>query len=171
MKALMIGAALLAAGPALAQTPPSTPPAAAAADGMHMRGGGGLPSMHGLRGTWRDLSPEGRQIMRSALMNARDREARGRIQAARARMLDVLAQERLDVAALERAMADERSLAQAQHARAQSAMLDGLKRLSAADRRALAAGAREMRERMEARRERWRERREQIREERRRETI
>lgn len=140
---------------ALATLPLAAPPAA------HAQGvaDGGIGALAGLRVFLRDLSPEGRETMRAAFAPLADDDTRPRIRALRVRMLDTLAAERLDVAALERAMLEERALSQGAHARVQSAMLQAIQRLSPADRRVLAAALRNAGDRRGRLRERLRERR------------
>lgn len=111
--------------------------------------GGGLPA--GPRG-FAGMSDAGRTVMRDAMRGAGDRRAdRAAVRAARERMLDLLGADRLDTAAIKRAMDEEREIANDSRARAQAALLTGFARLSVADRRAFVADARAMKGRMEAR--------------------
>lgn len=146
---------LMAAGPVLAQPAPPEPP-------KQERGMGG----RGMRGEmFAGMSEAGRGVMREAMRAGReDRMAnREQVKAARDRMLGVLEADRLDVAALKRAMDDERKAADASHDRRQTAMLAAYQKLSVEDRKAFVAGARATREKMADRvqtmRERMRERR------------
>lgn len=111
-------------------------------------------------GRFSSLSEPGRAVMREAMRGAREdrRSDREAVRATRERMLTLLDAERLDTAALRRAMDEERELASASRERAQAALLAGFAKLSPADRRAYVADARAMKSRMEARFERFRER-------------
>lgn len=162
LRAATIGILLAGAAPLFAQvTAPSAPaavPAPAVPASPDMRAGPGGHAMHGeLRGGSRGgmfagMSGAGRTIMRDAMQAGGDRRtSHEAVKAARDRMLVVLDAERLDTAALKRAMDDERSAAQQGHDRRQTAMLAGFTKLSAADRRVFVANARAMRTRMEAR--------------------
>ena len=150
--------------PALAQSAPPAPPAPS----MQEYGGkhGGYHGFGGLRAMMRNLSPEGRETLSQAMRSVRQDGTREQIEAARARMLDLLAAERLDVAAIQRVMLEERNLAAGKQQRMQAAMLGAYQRLSLADRRAFVASAREVRARVEERRSRWRERMRERRDER-----
>lgn len=110
-------------------------------------------------GAYAGMSTEGREAMRTA-MRAGMEERRAeldKIKGARDRMLAVVEADRLDTAALKRAMDEERSIAAASHDRRQSAMLAALSKLSVEDRKAFVAGARSSRERMAERLENRRE--------------
>ena len=145
---------LLAGGvPVMGQTLPPTPPAPA--EGAMARHGG----MMGKR-VFVAMSEAGRRTMQDAMQAGGDRKAdRETVKAARERMLTVLDSERLDTAALKRAMDGERVAANAGHEKRQAAMLAGFSRLSAADRKAFVAEARSMKTRMEARIDKRRARR------------
>lgn len=143
---------LLAATPAIAQPAPPVVPSAPLA-----RGEGGIGPAF-MRAMFGNLSPEGRAVVRGSLMPLKDDGTRAEIQAVRARILDVLDAERLDTGALQRAMLEERNLTQGQQSRVQTAMLAAFGKLSVADRRALVASARGMKNRFEERRARWRDR-------------
>ncbi|MFN3371612.1 MAG: periplasmic heavy metal sensor [Sphingomonadaceae bacterium] len=152
---LMIAGAL--AAPALAQNPPPPPAGAQAAPEpgptrvyrMERRMGFG------------NVSPEGRKVLVEAMrMSKEDRAA---IIAQRDRINELLAADRLDVAALRRAMEAERRLVDHHHARRQAAMLDAFQKLSAEDRKAFAADARRGRAMAEGRTEEWRRWAEEIR--------
>lgn len=161
-----IGVAIAGAAPVFAQSPPPPmPPGApsgpggyAAPRGMHaMPGHGG--GMMGKR-AFASLSEAGRATMTEAFRAGGDRKAdRQAVKAARDRMLAVLDGDRLDVAALKRAMNDERSAANTSRERAQAALLAGFTKLSAADRKAFVADARSLKSRMEGRMRDWRGRR------------
>lgn len=145
--ALSLALALPATAQPAAPTPPSAPQAV-----------GQLPGMAGFRFALRDISPEGQAIMREALGGLREDGTREGIQAARERMIALLGAERLDVAALQRVMLEERNLVMGQHSRVQNALLAAFQRLSPEDRRTFAAGASEARVRLDERRRMWRER-------------
>ena len=161
--------ALLIAAPALAQSVP--PPAAAGMampdDGPRgtMRHGGGPGMRHGgggpMRAMFDALSPEGRRIMIDAMASAGDarRADHERVKAARDRMMGVLEADRLDTAALKRAMDDEQAASTAARDRMQAAMINGFSRLTSADRKAFVAYGRAMKNRMEARMQKWQARR------------
>jgi uncharacterized membrane protein len=158
---LLAAALLLAAVPALSQTPPPAPAApqgATAPRGQVRDRPGGMHMMHG--GMFKSLSPAGRATMREAMkgdMAARQAE-RDAVKSARDRMLAVLEAEKLDVAALRKAMADERNAANASRERMQASMAAGFAKLSLADRRAFVAEAKAMRSRMEERMKGWKSR-------------
>jgi Spy/CpxP family protein refolding chaperone len=139
MRAAGLGLLLLAA-PVAAQ-PAAAPPAGA--EGRWM----------GREGQFSGLSEAGKATMREAMrgsMEGRQAE-REQVRAARDRMLTLLEADRLDVAALKRAMDEERSLAAASQERRQAAMLAAYQKLSVDDRKALVAGARRSREEMQDR--------------------
>ncbi len=146
----------LAASAALAQAPsPVSPPAGPGqAEAMPERPGprGGDVGARRFSG----LSPEGRALIAEALRPAAGQEERARIRAARERVHALLAADRLDVAALRRAMEEERRLVEALHAARQARMLEAFQKMSVADRRAFAENARRGRLMAEARAERWR---------------
>jgi uncharacterized membrane protein len=139
---LALGLALVAS-PALAQSAPAD-------GGFKMRHQGRMFSQ---------MSPEGQEIMRNAMRGLADPDARGEVRAARDRVSQILAADRLDRAALERAMDEERRLVDAQHQRRQDAMVNAFTQLSAADRKAFVAEARSGRDRVEQRMKTWRDRR------------
>jgi uncharacterized membrane protein len=66
-------------------------------------------------------------------------------------MLTLLEADKLDSAALKRALDDERNAANANRERHQAAMLAGFTKLSVADRKAFVVDARAMKSRMESR--------------------
>lgn len=134
LKAASVLLATAVATPLLAQTPP--PP-------------GPIVKVYKHHNKFANLSPEGQAIVREAM-----RETPGshdEIKAVRQRMLTLLESDRLDVDAVRRAQAEERDISLRYHQRRQEAMLAAYQRLSAADRKALAATMREMDARMEAR--------------------
>jgi Spy/CpxP family protein refolding chaperone len=142
-----VGMLLLGAAPLLAQSAPSPAPGAAAPGPRQGRQNWGM---------FAGLSEAGRATMREAMQAGGDaRGDRAAVKAARDRMLVLLDADTLDVPALKRAMEEERRAAQASHDRRQSAMLAGFTKLSAADRKAFVANARQMQARMEARMGRW----------------
>ena len=144
----------------------ATPVIAGAPDRAATRGHGGV---HGAWGeTMGALTPEGRKIMREAMREGRAANP-GDIGAARDRMLEILGADRLDVAALRRAMQDEQRLAVAQQQRHQDAMLAAFQKLSPRDRKAFAVSMRaqqfrmdQMRKDVESRMAKWRERRSEV---------
>ena len=161
LRAAMIGLLLAGAAPLLAQNvaapiapaAPAAPAAAAAASGdkAKMRHG----PMHGgaMRGgMFGGLSDAGRTVMRDAMQAGGDPRAdHAAVKAARDRMLVLLETDKLDTAALRRAMDDERKAAQLGHDRRQSGLLAGFSKLTAADRKLFVANARVMQGRMAAR--------------------
>jgi hypothetical protein len=154
VKILIAATAALLAAPLLAQTANPAPPAAAAGaepQRERMR----MMRMH-RQDMWANVSPEGRAILRETLRNdPKDREA---IKASRDRINTIVGAEKLDVAALRKAMADERRLVDAQHANRQASMLAAIQKLSTADRKAFAEDANRARADIEARTAEWRKR-------------
>lgn len=112
-------------------------------------------------GPFGGMSEAGRRTMLAAMAPGgdADRADHERVRAARDRMLTIVGADRLDTAALRRAMDDEREAAGAMRARRQGAMLTAVQSLSVADRKAFVADARSMRGRFEGRIGKWRERR------------
>jgi Spy/CpxP family protein refolding chaperone len=143
--------ALAAAVPAAAQT--ATPVAPAAPATAQAQRGPGGPGMHGRNRPqmFASLSPAGQQIMRDAMRPADPKTDHAAMKAARDQVLTLLDADKLDVAALKRAMADERAAADAMQVKRQAAMLAAFQKLSVADRKAFVVDARAMRDRMEAR--------------------
>lgn len=134
---LGLGALLaLAAAPTLAQPGPPMPPNPVV---IHRFNGGMLM----------ELSPAGRRIMRDAMRIEESDAERAALTAARQRVLHLLEADRLDVAGLRQAMAEERRLADRRQQRRQDEMLAALRRLSTEDRRAFAEGMRDQHERVE----------------------
>ena len=146
MKMLVAAAALLAAGPAVATTVAGPqPPSRLDAPRPHRWEGHSRP--------FAGMSEAGRRTMMAAMWpgGAADKADHDRVRASRDRMLDLLSADRLDTAALRRAMDDEREAANAMRARRQAAMLQAVQSLSVADRKAFVADARNMRGRFEGR--------------------
>jgi uncharacterized membrane protein len=152
-----LAAALLiaAAAPALAQMPPPPPGGPMPQGGM--RHGGAGPGGWGDRAAFPSMSEAGRKTMMDAMQAGGDRKAeRETVRAARDTMLAILDADRLDSAALKRAMDDERNAANASRERHQAAMLGAFAKLSVADRKAFVADSRAMKARMEQRMQGWR---------------
>lgn len=145
IRILTLAAALLAASavvPAAAQMPPEQTPSAASE----------AASPRGERGERRgkmyaSMSPAGRTTMWEAMRGGDPRGDRAAVKAARDRMLDIIDAPTLDVAALKRAMDDERRAAEAQQQRRQTAMLAAFQKLTPADRKAFVADSRALRDR------------------------
>ena len=152
LRAVAAGLMLSAAAPVLAQA--AAPVAPVAPAGRMMRGGhGGM--MHDR--AFPSMSEAGRATMREAMAAGGDRKAeREAVKAARDRMLAILDAERLDSAALKRAMEEERNAANASRERHQTAMLAAFSKLSLADRKAFVADSRAMKARIETRMQEWR---------------
>ncbi len=150
---------LMVASPVLAQPGPGGPRAESGMAGRGMAGQGMAGRGMG-RDTFAGLSEAGRSTMREAMRAGGDdrRAAREQVKAARDRMLTVLEADRLDTAALKRAMDDEKRASSASHDRRQTAMLAAFQKLSLEDRKAFVTGARASRERMTERAEGFRER-------------
>jgi Spy/CpxP family protein refolding chaperone len=143
---------LIVASPVLAQTPPPASPSTSAATPEAAMG-----HHEGRRGgrMFSSLSEAGRATMREAMQASSRRTERAEIKAARDKMLTILEADRLDTAALKRAMDEERSIAATSHEKRQTAMLGALTKLSVTDRKAFVTEARQMRANMQ---ERMRER-------------
>lgn len=162
LRSAAIGLLLAGAVPVWAQTAPPAPPAPPAG-GMMMHGGpggpgapGGAGMMHG-RGMFASMSEAGRKTMTEAMHAGGDRKAEHeQVKAARDRMLTLLEADRFDMAAVKRAMDDERTAANANRERHQAAMLAAFAKLSTADRKAFVVDARAMKARMETRMHDWR---------------
>lgn len=163
MRVTLAALALAVAAPAIAQ-----PAAPAPADGSRpmmqkrmmllQRGGGAGMVQHGP--TFATMSEAGQAIMRDALRAAADRKAEHEaVKTARDNMLTILDADKLDNAALKRAMDEERAAANAGRERAQAAMVDAFNRLTVADRKAFVNETRVMKARMEQRLKQWRDRR------------
>ncbi|WP_439533099.1 periplasmic heavy metal sensor [Polymorphobacter sp.] len=154
---------LIVASPVLAQTPP---PAATTASPEAGKAQGQMRGKMGGR-MFSSLSEAGRATMREAMQASRQGNDRTAVKAARDRMLTLLEADRLDTAALKRAMDEERTLAATSHERRQTAMLNAFTKLSVADRKAFVTEARQLRDKMQDRMQgergerlkRWRERR------------
>ncbi len=158
MKPIAMIAALLlgsVATPLLAQAAPP-PMDGPGREGPADRGGGRMGGR-----AFASLSEAGQATMREAMQAAAgDRtEDRAKVKASRDKMLDVLAADRLDTAALKRAMDEERALSSATQERRQAAMYAGFTKLSVADRKAFVVEAKQIRDRMQDRMDNWRERR------------
>jgi Spy/CpxP family protein refolding chaperone len=160
LRSAAIGLLLAGAVPVLAQTAPPAPPAPPAG-GMMMHGGpcggpGGPGMMHG-RGMFASMSEAGRKTMMEAMHAGGDRKAEHEhVKAARDHMLTLLEADRFDMAAVRRAMDEERTAANANRERHQAAMLTAFSKLSVADRKAFVVDARAMKARMETRMHDWR---------------
>ena len=149
MKTMILAIAALAAAPVMAQTAPPAPPTAGATAPK-------VKMMRVHRGPmFGNVSAEGRAILRESMKS--DPEGRAAVKAARDRINDLVAADRLDTAALKRAMEDERRLVDAQHAKRQASLLAAIQKLTPADRKAFAEDARKSRDEVEARVIRWRE--------------
>lgn len=168
LRSTAIALLLAGAAPAFADAPPPPPPPGDMMAGPPPGGPGGRwgPGHEGMgregigRGMFASLSEAGRATMREAFRGGGDRRAEhDAVKAARDHMLDLLDNERLDTAALKRAMDDERNAANAGRERQQAAMLAAFTKLSLADRKAFVADARAMKDRMEQRMQQWRGRR------------
>ena len=154
-RAVTIGLLLAGAVPVFAQSAaPAAPsaPAASAPSARAAKHAGPDGRHHGMRGgMFAGLSDAGRAMMRDATKAGDPRADHEAVKAARDRMLVVLEADRLDTAALKRAMEEERKAVQTGHDRRQAAMLTGFSKLTLEDRKAFVANARGMRARMEAR--------------------
>lgn len=152
LRTVTIGLLLAAAAPVFAQSAaPAAPAASAPAARAAMHAGPG-DRHHGMRGgMFTGLSDAGRAMMRDAMRAGDPRADHEAVKAARDRMLVVLEADRLDTAALKRAMEEERKAVQTGHDRRQAAMLTGSSKLTLEDRKAFVANAHGMRARMEAR--------------------
>lgn len=149
MKTLILATAALLAAPALAQTAAPAAPATGPQKVERVR------PMHMHRGPmFGNVSPEGRRILMEAMRGSTDNRAA--VKAARDRINTLVGADRLDTAALKRAMDAERRLVDSEHARRQSAMLAAVQKLSAEDRKAFAADASKARADVEKRTIEWR---------------
>jgi uncharacterized membrane protein len=110
---------------------------------------------YGLGRAFGNVSPEGRALLLDA-MRANQESERLALSKARDEVNRLIAADRLDVAAVRRAMAEERRLVSEQQARRQEAMLGVLPKLSLADRKAFAEDAMRGRENVDARADAWR---------------
>lgn len=133
--ALALALGGLLGAPALAQAPPPPPY-------------GGMERYGRMFGS---VSPEGREILTQAMREQANKEERLKLKTTRDRIGTILEAEKLDSAALKRAMDEERALVNAQHARRQTAMLAAFQKLTPADRKAFVADARRGRDRVERR--------------------
>lgn len=159
LKAAGAALALAAAAPAFSQTPPA-PPAPASPAHRDVKMHRMSPGMEGFHHMDRffGMSAEGRAALRAAMKPQQTPQDREAVRAARQRVLNLLAADRLDVAAVRRAQAAERELVVKQHERQQEAMLAAYQKLSLADRKAFASGMRDREERMLERLKKARER-------------
>lgn len=148
LKSTGVALAMLLALPVAAQAA-APAPAPAPQPGMHAGPHGGKGGMR--MQMFASLSPAGQQVMRDAMKGIDRRADHAAIQAARDKILVLLDADKLDVAALKRAMEAERATAEAMHNKRQAALLSAYQKLSLADRKALVAEARAMRARMESR--------------------
>lgn len=163
--ALLAAAAILLSGPALAQNPPPPPGAASPKAWGEAGPRGPRGEMRQMRAQrFANISPEGRQILAEAMRAESRAEDRQRMAAARDRIHALVAAERLDVAALRRAMEEERRLVDQMHAARQARMLAAFQKMSPEDRKAFAENATRGRRMAEGRAEEWRAWAEQFRE-------
>ena len=148
MRIVLTLAALLASATAASAQVTPTPPTAPRAPLPP------LPPQMGM--AFGAMSEAGRTAMMAARRGDRDadRADHDRVRTARDRMLGLLGAERLDAAALKRAMDDEREAANAMKARRQAALFTAFQSLSVADRKAFVEDARNLRHRVERRVER-----------------
>ena len=144
--ALLLGASVALPAAAQMSTPPGAPMMAGPGPGAPMSGG---PEMHGQM--FPSMSPAGRTIRWEARRGDDNKSDREAVKAARDKVLAVLDAPTLDVAALKRAMDEERAVVDAQQAERQAAMLAAFQKLTPADRKAFVTDARAMRDRMSAR--------------------
>lgn len=158
------GLALILSGPALAQAVANSPAPNASAPPTEQRRverrvmviDGSQPGQpYGLGRAFGNVSPEGRALLLDA-MRANQESERLALSKARDEVNRLIAADRLDVAAVRRAMAEERRLVSEQQARRQEAMLGVLPKLSLADRKAFAEDAMRGRENVDARADAWR---------------
>ena len=149
LKAAGAALALAVAAPAFAQPAPPAPatPPAPSRDVMIKRFSPGINGWHHMD-RFEGMSAEGRATLRAAMKPQQTPQDREAVRTARQRVLNLLAAERLDVAAVRRAQAAERELVLKQHERQQEAMLAAYQKLSLADRKAFAGGMRDREERM-----------------------
>jgi hypothetical protein len=100
------------------------------------------------RAPFADMSPQGMALVREAMRHENIPANAEEVRKARARVLDLLAAEKLDVEAIRKAQAAERAVAIREHALAQEKLLKAYQQLSVADRRAFVDGMRMQEERM-----------------------
>jgi Spy/CpxP family protein refolding chaperone len=155
-RALAATLAAAIAAPALAQAAPPAPPVPpAGSPSVEQRREVRVYRMDRREGMFGNVSVEGRALLSEALRTNRP-EDRAQVQAARDRINTLIAAERLDMAALRKAMADERRIVDEQHARRQAALLEAVGKLTPADRKAFAEDAMKGRRQAEARADEWR---------------
>lgn len=144
------------AGPAM-DGPPPPPPGMMGPGGHGGPGGRGGDHMRGpgewggMGGVLSGLTPEGRKTLADAMRETR-RPENDSLDTARDKVLQILEADRLDVAALRRAMGEEHRLGEAQQQRRQEAMLGAFQKLSPRDRQAFATAMRSEHFKMEQRR-------------------
>ncbi|WP_194744769.1 periplasmic heavy metal sensor [Thermaurantiacus tibetensis] len=97
------------------------------------------------------MSPEGRRVMSAALLDSRSDPLRAQVEAAHEATLRLLEADPLDREALARAMQEEDALLARQLEARRERLLEAFAKLSAADRRAWAAGNRARRAEMPGR--------------------
>ena len=160
LKAAAAALALAVASPAFAQTPPAPTAPASPTHRDDVRIHRMSPGMEGFHhmNRFEGMSAEGRATLRAAMKPQQRPQDREAVRAARQRVLNLLAADRLDVAAVRRAQAAERELVVKQHERQQEAMLAAYQKLSPADRKAFASSMRDREERMLERLKKARER-------------
>lgn len=96
------------------------------------------------------LSPEGRARLAAAMASDETPAHSAAVARARARVLELLAADKLDIDAIEEAQREERRLVLQEHARAHARMRDAYEDLSASDRKAFAAAVRLREQRIRA---------------------
>lgn len=148
---LLGGLMVVLAGPAFAQAaaPASTPEPRKVERRVVVVDGSQRASAFG------KVSPEGRALLLDA-MRANQEADRLALAKARDEVNRLVGADRLDVAAVRRAMAQERRLVSEQQERRQEAIIGVLPKLSAADRKAFAEDAMRGRENLDARAVAWR---------------
>lgn len=145
LKSTGVALALALAAPVVAQAAPPHPPVGR--DVLIHRFSPGMKGFHGMD-RFEGMSAEGRAVLREAMRPQQTPQEREAVRAARQRVLNLLAADRLDVAAVRRAQAAERELVLKQHERQQEAMLAAYQKLSLADRKVFAGSMRDREERM-----------------------
>ncbi|WP_448580364.1 hypothetical protein [Thermaurantiacus sp.] len=154
----LLATALILSGPAVAQVAATSPaPNASAPPAEPRRVERRVMVVDGTPGgySFGNVSPEGRAMLLDAL-RANQEADRLALRKARDEVNRLIAADRLDLAAVRRAMAEERKLVSDQQARRQEAMLAVLPKLSEADRKAFAEAAMRGRENVDARADAWR---------------
>lgn len=152
MTRILLACAIAAAvaAPALAQSAPPPPPLPPGADSAPtMRGN--IFERRGDRGGYgmfRNVSPEAQAVLTDAFTGPNPASDRQDVRAARDAILRVLEADRLDTAALRRAMDEERRIIDRQQTARQERLLSAYQKLSLEDRRALASDGRQARDRV-----------------------